>query len=189
MRRLENFVVGDGGLELLKILLILRVVAGTIDVGAGEFLDGVEGVPEAYELEMCDLAFDPSKHEDTAIAGCGLEVRNPGVHEVSEIFTRQVGWNGAMPVSSNHLSRPFRSSRSFPPPPDGLKSIGGPPRGLPAAAAFKATALSLSLFLPQLALHTAHVRKDPLFSDSTVTQLEDANFSRGATGEVPRITL
>jgi hypothetical protein len=126
MRRLENFVVGDGGLELLKILLILGVVTGTIDVGAGEFLDGVKGVPEADELEMCDLAFDPSKHEDTTIAASGLEVRNPGVHEVAEILIRKVGWNGAMPGSSNHLWKPFNGSRSFPPPPDGLKFIGRP---------------------------------------------------------------
>jgi hypothetical protein len=101
-------MVGDGGLELLKIMLVLGVVAGTIDVGAGEVFDGVEGVPKADELEMCDLALDPSKNEDTTVAGGGLEVRYPGVHEVAEILIGMVGENGAMPGSSNHFWRPFR---------------------------------------------------------------------------------
>ena len=39
---------------------------------------------------MCDLALDPSKHEDTTIAGSGLKVRYPGVHEVAEILIGHV---------------------------------------------------------------------------------------------------
>src|SRR5262249_30521212 len=88
--------------------VVLGVEARALDGVTGEAADGLPGVPEGEEQEVCPLPLDAPKSQDAAVAGRPLVVGEPGATQVREVPLGVRGSRASFPESGDQ--RRHRSS-------------------------------------------------------------------------------
>src|SRR5581483_4101606 len=96
-----DVVVGDGG-GGQQVLRVFVVEDGLLDVGAGEGLDGLAGIPEAERDDLGVVAVDPGHHPGAAVARRPAVLAAAGRPDVGDVFRDVLGADDAAPLSGDH---------------------------------------------------------------------------------------
>src|SRR5262245_19367686 len=92
----------NGGFFFEQVGVVLGVVDGAVDVGAGEGGDGVEGIPKGQGEEFGFVAVDAAEGADAAVARCLSVVFEAGGEQVGEVGVGIGGGDATSPDAGDH---------------------------------------------------------------------------------------